>query len=93
MIVLFIFFFPLPFHPPGDTRIILDHTLRVYVAPPCFNDAALTNYLTETTWSKAREKGYEPESACTAERMKPTESTIWNKLREMAGLIPSSWRW
>ncbi|GIQ65960.1 hypothetical protein PACILC2_45280 [Paenibacillus cisolokensis] len=73
--------------------MILDHTLQVYVAPPCFNDADLTNYLTETTWNKVAERGYEPESACTAEMMKPVARTMWNKVRELAGFIPSPWAW
>ncbi|SEL96527.1 hypothetical protein SAMN04488688_107134 [Paenibacillus sp. cl141a] len=73
--------------------MILDHTLQVYVAPPCFNDAGLTNNLSETTWDKVKERGYEPESACTSEQMKPVTYTTWNKIKELAGLSPSPWAW
>ncbi|MFC3771727.1 hypothetical protein [Paenibacillus sp. GCM10012303] len=93
ILLLFVFLVPLPFQPPGNTRMILDHTHKVYVAPPCFNGAVLTNYLTETTWNKVIEKGYRPESACTAEKMEPVARTMWNKVWELAGFIPSPWAW
>lgn len=93
LFVMFMVLVPLPFHPPGDTRMILDHTLQVYAAPPCFDDAGLTNNLSETTWNKASEKGYKPESSCTAEQMKPVVDTTWNKIMEMVGITRSPWTW
>ncbi|MFD0590936.1 hypothetical protein ACFQZE_23355 [Paenibacillus sp. GCM10027627] len=84
---------PLPTQPPGDTRMILDHTLLVYAAPPCFNEADLTNNLAETTWDLAKQKGYEPESACTAEKMKPVSRTLWNIGMNWLGLSASPWAW
>ena len=50
---------------PDNTRIILDHTLQVYVSPPCFDQAELTNFLEETTLAQARNVGYDVESTCT----------------------------
>lgn len=90
-LLLFFFAVPMSFQPAGDARIILDHTLRVYIAPPCFEQAEATNYLTETTWDEARESGYRPESDCTADKLKPTELTLWDRIQEMAGLVPPPW--
>lgn len=92
-VLLLLLAVPLPDHPPGDTRVILDHTLRVYAAPPCFDQADLTNYLTETTWDKAQESGYGPESACTADKLKPVSSTLWNRIGIIAGFHTSPWSW
>lgn len=93
ILALFFFLVPIPFGPPGDLRIILDHTLDVYIAPPCFEQSNATNYLTETTWKNAREKGYRPESACTATLLQPAAATLWSKLQESLGIIPGSWSW
>ncbi|MBD2868996.1 hypothetical protein [Paenibacillus arenilitoris] len=91
--VLLLFVIPWPFRPPADTRLILDHTEEVYIAPPCFEQAGATNYLTESTWSKAKASGYRPESACTSDRLKPVPVSLWNWIRERTGVLPSPWSW
>ncbi|MCG7407015.1 hypothetical protein MH117_06250 [Paenibacillus sp. ACRRX] len=93
LVLLIMLFVPLSFQPPGNTRMVIDHTLRVYIAPPCFNEADLTNNLIETTWHKAVETGYGPESDCTANKMKPIKRTLWDKVMELTGLIPNPWSW
>ncbi|NMM52655.1 hypothetical protein [Paenibacillus aquistagni] len=84
---------PLTSHPSNHTRMVVDHTLQTYVAPPCFDDAELTNYLSETTWSKVKELHYKPESRCTEERIQPIKQTLWNKLLQSIGLSSSPWSW
>ena len=83
---------PLPFGPPGDTRIIVDHTLRTYIAPSCFNQAEVTNHLSELTWTDAQQRGYAPESACTSDALQPVRTTIIGKTLQNIGVLPSPWR-
>ncbi|MFA9455730.1 hypothetical protein ACERJO_03050 [Halalkalibacter sp. AB-rgal2] len=59
------FTLPITVHPSADTRTIVDHTLHVYSAPECFDQADLTNNLEETTYQNANELEYESESSCT----------------------------
>lgn len=92
-LLLLVIVVPFPFQPPGSARMVLDHTLKVYAAPPCFQQAGLTNYLTETTWSKAKASGYEPESSCTAQLMEPVSTTLLSKMSQLLGLRPSPWSW
>ncbi|WP_078553024.1 hypothetical protein [Bacillus alkalicellulosilyticus] len=54
---------------PNQTRMVIDHTYQIYIAPPCFNDAEVTNYLEETTLERALQLDYEPESACTVDAL------------------------
>jgi len=84
---------PLPFAPPNDTRMILDHTHEVYIAPPCFNEAEATNYLTETTWDKVQEKDYVSNSDCTAKLMEPVKYSLLKRIGEKLGLMASDWSW
>ncbi|WP_332633742.1 hypothetical protein [Halalkalibacter flavus] len=57
----------------GDTRVILDHTHRVYSAPACFDQADLTNNLEETTLKHALELDYVSESSCTQDQLQETK--------------------
>jgi hypothetical protein len=97
-VVLFVLFIvamsiPWSYGPPGTTRIILDHTNGIYVAPPCFDQANVTNNLTESTWAKARERGYRSESTCTSEVMEPAFGTLWSRLWQATGIKASPWAW
>lgn len=56
--------------PSADTRVILDHTSKTYIAPTCFEDAEATNFLSETTLQEAYELNYQPHSACTENALK-----------------------
>ena len=58
-----------PVEASDDTRVIIDHTMKVYSAPECFDDAGLTNHLEETTFGFAKELEYESESSCTTEAL------------------------
>ncbi|GEM_PF-2403058 len=84
---------PLPMAPPGGTRMVLDHTQQIYIAPPCFEQANATNYLTETTWKEARQRGYTAEPSCTAERMKSAAVPGWQRLGSLVGYLPKAWAW
>lgn len=51
--------------PSDETRVIIDHTKKVYSAPACYDQAGLTNNLEETTLGYAKEVDYASESSCT----------------------------
>ncbi|MFC0558170.1 hypothetical protein [Halalkalibacter alkalisediminis] len=51
--------------PSDETRVIIDHTQKVYSAPACYDQAGLTNNLEETTLGYAKKLDYMSESNCT----------------------------
>ncbi|RXZ77835.1 hypothetical protein EBB07_27590 [Paenibacillaceae bacterium] len=83
----------LPVDPPDDTRMVLDHTKRIYIAPPCFETAEATNYLSDSTWKDAKKSNYEPESECTAELMQPKPQSLWQIINQSLGLGPKRSLW
>jgi hypothetical protein len=60
---------PISVNPPGDTRVIIDHTQKVYSAPECFDQADLTNNLEETSIEHALDLEYSSESSCTDQEL------------------------
>lgn len=77
------FIIPISVPPAADTRVIIDHTKKVYSAPACFDDAELTNFLEEVTLQHALSLEYDSESSCTDEQLqhekKPFLIGIFNK--------------
>jgi hypothetical protein len=61
---------------PSDTRVIVDHTKKVYSAPECFDQAELSNHLEEVTYGYAIDLGYEAESSCTTEATKGERKSL-----------------
>ncbi|MFS0725986.1 hypothetical protein [Paenibacillus sp. 1P07SE] len=79
--------------PPDGTRMVVDHTLGVYIAPPCFDQAEATNNLGEVSWERAQTYDYEPESGCTAELMAPDSMMLWQLAGIRLGLLQGRWGW
>lgn len=79
-----------PIAPP-KARMIVDHTLQVYVAPPCFNEADVTNYLEETTFERAVDLGYTPESSCTEEAIIGEPRSLLDGVLQNLGLKQGQW--
>jgi hypothetical protein len=79
--------------PPGDTRIILENHYQTYIAPPCFEQAEVTNDLTEATLERAVAEGYEPESDCTTEALQPERQSLIETMREKLGTKEGRWDW
>src|SRR5699024_12784959 len=52
-----------------DTRLIVEHTYKPYIAPPCFEDAEATNYLEDSDIEMATQLVYEPNDTCTEEEL------------------------
>ncbi|MBP3951177.1 hypothetical protein [Bacillus suaedae] len=80
LLVIIGFVIPVNVSPPDDTRIILDHTLKVYSSPACFDQADLTNNLEEATYADALSLGYEGESACTNDELLDEQKSFWFSL-------------
>ncbi|WP_152397646.1 hypothetical protein [Paenibacillus cellulositrophicus] len=90
--------FYLAFHPgdrstPGNTRVILDHSLQWVVTPPCFNSAKVTNNLTESKLSRAEKLQYKPDSTCTEESLAGMKQTLFQILLEKIGAKKGVWDW
>ncbi|WP_017728221.1 hypothetical protein [Halalkalibacterium ligniniphilum] len=75
---------------PSDTRMIVDHTKNVYVSPPCYDDAELTNNLEELTLEGALATGYEPESACTTDSLQGESQPL---ILSLFGVGEEKWDW
>ncbi|PSL50804.1 hypothetical protein B0H94_10280 [Salsuginibacillus halophilus] len=85
------FVVPVQLSAPPDARIVLDHTNETYVAPACFNDADVTNNLTETTYAEAKRVEYTPESVCTEHELTAQEVPLFMALLQWLGLVSHPW--
>ena len=73
----------LPIAPEtSDTeRVIVDHTLGVMVHPACFEDAGLTNFIDEVSYSNAVENyEYEILGECSEEQLQAGRTSILSKI-------------
>ncbi|CAG9622686.1 hypothetical protein [Sutcliffiella rhizosphaerae] len=82
---------PVTISPSNDTRVILEHNYNTFIAPQCFEQADVTNFLEEATLGKATELGYNEESMCTKEAFKPLQKPIIVKALIKMNLISSPW--
>ncbi|WP_227935046.1 hypothetical protein [Alkalihalobacillus deserti] len=64
-LIIFGFTIEVTVTPSDETRVIIDHTQKVYSAPACYDQAELTNNLEETTLGHAKDLEYVSESNCT----------------------------
>lgn len=80
--------------PPPNTRVVLEHTHRTYIAPSCFQEADATNYLEESTLQKAKDLNYPPHTECTAEAFEGNvESRFTSILKEFGVIEKESEDW
>ncbi|NRR05724.1 hypothetical protein HP570_26290 [Brevibacillus sp. RS1.1] len=84
---------PVEAEPPPDTRVILEHTNKRYISPPCYEQANKTNNLAEADIRKAQELNYQPESSCTANSLAPIKQPIASVLAVNLGIKQSHWDW
>ncbi|WP_429845556.1 hypothetical protein [Brevibacillus sp. FIR094] len=84
---------PVEAGPSPDTRIILEHTNKTYISPPCYEQANKTNNLAEANIQKAQELNYQPESSCTANSLASIKKPIASVLAENVGMKQSQWDW
>jgi len=88
-----LFWIRVPVQPAGSTRMIVDHSLQVFVAPPCYNDAKITNNVSESSLSRAEELQYKPDSACTEEALQEVQETFMHILMEKLDIRKGIWDW
>ncbi|MFS0557702.1 hypothetical protein [Brevibacillus sp. 179-C9.3 HS] len=84
---------PMEVSPSPDTRLILEHTHKTYISPPCYEQANKTNNLAEADIQKAQELNYQPESSCTADSLAPIKQPIASVLAVSLGIKKSQWDW
>ncbi|HSI67195.1 MAG TPA: hypothetical protein VK947_07255 [Planococcus sp. (in: firmicutes)] len=83
-ILLALFFLPRENEPSPNSRVILEHTYRTYIAPSCFESADATNFIEESTLEEAKALNYLPHSDCTNDLFQPTnDSPFINLLKEL----------
>ena len=70
LIAVALLFLPLADRTSGSERVIVDHTLQEIVHPGCYDQAELTNYIDEVSFSRATEElDYRIEDECSSERL------------------------
>lgn len=91
VLVIASFFIPKETVPSSDTRVVLDHTYRSYIAPGCFEESDLTNFLEESTLEQAQKLQYHPHSTCTEDALKPEKGNLFISLLKEVGIINKKW--
>lgn len=92
VVFLISLFIPTTATPPKDTRIILEHTHKTYIAPPCFEQSDPTNNIAESDLETAvEEEGYPAHDACTKEELQAEEDTLGLALLKKIGLMDTKW--
>lgn len=85
------FFFTKTVKPSEDTRVILEHTYKTYIAPVCFETADATNFLEESTLENAQEIGYAAHSDCTEEALEAEEHSFFVSILQEIGILNKKW--
>lgn len=86
-VLLALFFLPRENEPSPNSRVILEHTYRTYIAPTCFESADATNFIEESTLGEAVALGYLPHSDCTNDLFQPTNDSPFTSLMKELGII------
>ncbi|WP_368502844.1 hypothetical protein AB3N04_00480 (plasmid) [Alkalihalophilus sp. As8PL] len=91
IMVLLSFIIPRETLPSPDTRIILEHTYKTYIAPVCFDQANATNLLEESTLQNAQDIDYKQESSCTKDALKGERDRLITSFLKEVGIIEKKW--
>lgn len=86
-ISLLLFFMPRENVPAPESRVILEHSFRTYIAPSCFEQADATNFLEEATLQNAEELNYPPHSACTEKAFEGNRDSGFIRLLKELGIM------
>ncbi|MBT2581443.1 hypothetical protein [Planococcus sp. ISL-109] len=81
------FFMPQENEPSPESRIVLEHTHRTFIAPSCFDDSDPTNFLEESTLGRAQELNYPPHSECTEQAFESNQDSPAVRLLKELGLM------
>lgn len=80
-------FMPRSNEPAPNTRVVLEHTHRTYIAPSCFDEADATNFLEDATLGDAEELGYLPHSPCTEKSFQGNDDSFFIDLLKELGVM------
>lgn len=93
-VVLALLLLPRNNTPSPNTRVVLEHTHRAYIAPSCFEVSDPTNFIEDGTLKKAEELGYPPFSECTEKAFEGNkDSFLVDFLKELGVLEKKSKDW
>lgn len=91
LVILTSFFISRTVQPSLDTRVVLEHTYKTYIAPSCFETAEATNFLEESTLGNAQTLDYKPHSACTEDALEAENNSLFISLLKEIGIIDKKW--
>ncbi|TWT24799.1 hypothetical protein [Planomicrobium sp. CPCC 101110] len=86
-VLLVLFFMPRDNQPPPQSRVILEHSHRTYIAYSCFEESNATNFLEESTLQEARDLNYPAESACTEKVFQGNRDSFFVSLMKELGIM------
>ncbi|ANU26602.1 hypothetical protein [Planococcus versutus] len=84
--LIFWFFLPRENEPAPESRVVLEHSFRTYIAPSCFEQADATNFLEEATLGEAKDLNYPPHSDCTEKAFEGNRDSGFTRLMKELGL-------
>jgi hypothetical protein len=83
VIVLAVLLLPLVDKTSGTTRVIVDHTNKEIVAPSCYDQADLTNWIDEMSFGNAlHELEYDIRDECSKEYLKEGKTSVLMRIFE-----------
>ncbi len=91
MLIIVSFFIPRETKPSPDTRIILEHTYKTYIAPRCFEQSNATNFLQDSTLEEAQNLNYDPHDSCTEAELKSEKDPLFISLLKDIGILNKKW--
>lgn len=91
VLILVSFFIPKETKPSPDTRIILEHTYKTYIAPRCFEQSNATNYLQDSTLGEALDLNYDPHDSCTEAELESEKDSLFISLLKDIGILSKKW--
>lgn len=95
VLIIIGFIIPKETKPSSDTRIILEHTYKTYIAPGlgCFekSDPTPTNYLQDSTLGEIERLNYEPHDACTEKALESEKDPLLISLLKDIGILNKKW--
>jgi hypothetical protein len=92
MLIIIVAVIPIKVNPPGDTRVIIDRTKMIFIAPPCFEQAGATNNIGETTLDSIN-NNFTAESVCTSDLLKAEHKSLFLAIPDVLGVKNNKWDW
>lgn len=77
--------------PSAHTRIILEHHYQSYIAPKCFEQSEVTNYLEDSRLGVAEQLNYVPFNTCTETELTSEKDSLFISLLKDIGLLSKKW--